>query len=180
MKVYEEDRVFDIVSRKEVKVGRFNIVKDIIAINGARYPYSFEKVDDAVCILPIIEGHVVLIRQYRHSIGKWIWELPAGGLSGDEPMVAAARELREETGYTASYWRELGCYYVSPGTSSDKTFFYVAFCEKNIGQKCENTEFIEVHRVAFEKFEQMISEKSIEYSGAVFAWALYKKQIWEG
>lgn len=176
MKAREEDKVYNVVSREKVQIGRFTIVKDIISIDGEEYPYSFEKVDDAVCILPIINGCVILIRQYRHSISKWIWELPAGGLSGDEPLIAAKRELCEETGYTASIWKELGCFYVSPGTSSDRTFFYAAICDENIGQQCESTEFIEVHKVSFQDFEDMINEQKISFSGTVLAWELYKKK----
>lgn len=61
-------------------------------------------------------GELVLVRQYRHAIGRALWELPAGTAEPDEdPMEGAARELREETGYRAGRLRALGSLYTTPG-----------------------------------------------------------------
>lgn len=64
---------------------------------------------DAVWIVPITAaGEVVLIHNYRHTLGEWCWELPAGGIrDGQSPLEAAQRELREETGGVATDWRFL-------------------------------------------------------------------------
>jgi len=54
------------------------------------------------------QNRVCLLRQYRHSIGKWIWELPAGVIeSGEQPIATAKRELREEAGLEADEWQPL-------------------------------------------------------------------------
>lgn len=55
------------------------------------------------------DGNILLVRQYRFGIGKYLYELPGGLIdAGEEPLVAARRELVEETGYTASSWKKLG------------------------------------------------------------------------
>ena len=54
------------------------------------------------------QNRVCLLRQYRHSIGKWIWELPASVIeSGEQPIATAKRELREEAGLEADEWQPL-------------------------------------------------------------------------
>lgn len=73
------------------------------------------------------EGRVVLVRQWRHATGGALWEIPAGTREPDEdPAVTARRELREETGYSARGWRELGHGAVSPGYSNEVVWFFAA------------------------------------------------------
>lgn len=73
------------------------------------------------------DGRVVLVRQWRHAVRRALWELPAGTRdAGEQPSQTATRELTEETGYSASSWRELGHGPVSPGYSSEELWFYAA------------------------------------------------------
>jgi len=74
------------------------------------------------------EHHVVLIRQYRHAAGGYLWELPAGVLeSADEPPQAcAARELREEVGLHARELRHLGTIFTTPGFSDERIHLFLA------------------------------------------------------
>jgi 8-oxo-dGTP pyrophosphatase MutT (NUDIX family) len=70
---------------------------------------------------------VVLVRQWRHAVGRALWELPAGTReTGEDPAATAQRELTEETGYAAAEWRELGHGPVSPGYSSEEIWFFAA------------------------------------------------------
>jgi len=82
----------------------------------------------AVVIVAVdAEGHILLVRQYRHPIARPLLELPAGTLDGDEePEVCAARELQEETGFRPGRLRRLGRFLVSPGYSTEYIHAYLA------------------------------------------------------
>ncbi len=78
------------------------------------------------------DGRVLMVRQWRHAIGRSLLELPAGTLerhadgSVEDHAGAAARELEEETGYRAASWRYLGAFYTAPGFTSELMHLYVA------------------------------------------------------
>ncbi len=73
------------------------------------------------------EGQVYMVRQYRHAVGRYLLELPAGGLeAGEEPLVGAQRELREEVGLTAARWSALGSFFSSPGFASELLHVFLA------------------------------------------------------
>jgi ADP-ribose pyrophosphatase len=73
------------------------------------------------------EPHVLLVRQYRHAAQQYLWELCAGRIDeGENALVAAKRELREETGYTAKRWRRVLHFYVSPGFVAETMSIYLA------------------------------------------------------
>ncbi|ODS53558.1 MAG: hypothetical protein ABS36_13040 [Acidobacteria bacterium SCN 69-37] len=68
---------------------------------------------------------VVLIRQYRYVIDKWIWELPAGSLEeGETPTRGARRECAEEIGWSPKTLVRLGVYYPTPGFCDEKLTFF--------------------------------------------------------
>ncbi len=68
---------------------------------------------------------VILIRQYRYVIGRWIWELPAGSLEpGESPARGARRECEEEVGWRPRTLVRLGVYYPTPGFCDEKLTFY--------------------------------------------------------
>jgi ADP-ribose pyrophosphatase len=83
----------------------------------------------AVAVVAIDEaGQVLLIRQYRHPVGRLLWEIPAGlrDVAGEAPLTTAKRELLEEAGYQASDWRVLVDYFSSPGISTERLRIYLA------------------------------------------------------
>lgn len=83
----------------------------------------------AVAVLALDDdGQVLLIRQYRHPVGRLLWEIPAGlrDVTGEPPWVTARRELLEEAGYRARDWRVLADYYSSPGFSTERLRIFLA------------------------------------------------------
>jgi ADP-ribose pyrophosphatase len=73
------------------------------------------------------DGTVVLVRQYRHAVKRYLLELPAGGLEpGEEPLTTAQRELREEVGLEAACWTALGYYFSSPGFANEMLHVFLA------------------------------------------------------
>jgi ADP-ribose diphosphatase len=82
----------------------------------------------AVVIVAIdVSGQVLLVKQYRHAVGRDLLELPAGTLEKNEtPEAAAPRELREETGYSARRWDLLTRLFSSPGILTEEMHVYLA------------------------------------------------------
>ncbi len=86
-----------------------NVIRDIVRHGGSVVILA---IDDAKKKDPL----VVLERQYRHAAGQFLYEVPAGKIDPNEDrLVAAKRELSEETGYRARKWTKLARYYASPG-----------------------------------------------------------------
>lgn len=84
---------------------------------------------DAVAVLALDDAdRVLLLSQYRHPVGKVLWELPAGLLDvpGESGLEAAARELGEEADLRADRWSQLAEFYATPGSSSQLITVYLA------------------------------------------------------
>ncbi|MGE0043358.1 MAG: NUDIX hydrolase [Vicinamibacterales bacterium] len=80
----------------------------------------------SVVLLPVpAPGRVILIRQYRYALDRWIWELPAGSLEpGEDPDRAAARECEEEIGLVPGRVERLGGFYPTPGFCDERMTYY--------------------------------------------------------
>jgi ADP-ribose pyrophosphatase len=100
----------------------------------------------AVTILPLLDPQtVVMIRNYRFSVGAELLELPAGTLEPPEPPVdCASRELEEETGYRAAHFERLCEFYTTPGFTNERMHVFVATGLTRVEQRLEATEQIRV------------------------------------
>lgn len=80
----------------------------------------------SVVLLPMVSTtDIILIRQYRYTIDRWIWELPAGSLKpGENPDEAAARECEEEVGLFPERVERLRSFYPTPGFCNEEFIFY--------------------------------------------------------
>jgi ADP-ribose pyrophosphatase len=80
----------------------------------------------SVVILPVSEpGHIVLIRQYRHAVNQWLWEVPAGSVDpGESPEDAARRECHEEIGKVPATVVRLGALFPTPGYCDEEMVFF--------------------------------------------------------
>ena len=117
----------------------------------------------AVCVVPVTDdGRVVVERQYRYHIDQVITEIPAGKLdSPDEDRLSAAqRELREETGFTADRWTDMGLYYPAAAYSDEKITMYLAQGLHKGEQHLDECEFLNVQTVPIaELVEDILSNR---------------------
>ena len=117
--------VWKINSSIKEQVDRFEVMIEKVTLpNGEEKDFSYLDFAKGVCILPITKDkEIICLKQYRHAIKSWQWELPAGMIdtesATDAPIETAKRELEEETGNKAEYWLDLGSFYPSPGSTSE-------------------------------------------------------------
>ena len=105
---------------------------DFIAPNGEQITREITRHPGAVCVVPIVESEVIMIRQFRPAIGGHLLEIPAGkrDVEGEPPDVTAHRELQEEVGLSTNNLVELAQFYNSPGFCDEYSYCYVALdCE---------------------------------------------------
>lgn len=114
--------------------------------NGRRTSREVVEHPGAVAILPVLDnGDIVLVRQYRHAVGRELLELPAGTCEpGEPPELTAARELQEETGYHAAAWELLTRFFVSPGWCNEELIVYRAHGLRAVEQALEEDETLAV------------------------------------
>ncbi|GIP20183.1 MULTISPECIES: NUDIX hydrolase [Paenibacillus] len=129
----------------------------------------------AVAVLAVRNGRLLLVDQFRQSIGRGELEIPAGKLEkGEDPLEAAKRELQEETGYSAGKTSLLHSFYTSPGFADELIHLYLAEDLKKGKASPDEDEFLEVHEITLQEAKKYISEGWI--SDAKTIMAVY---IWE-
>jgi ADP-ribose pyrophosphatase len=115
----------------------------------------------ASAVVPLLdngnEPKVVLIRQYRYAADGYIYEVPAGRLAtGEAPELCAARELKEETGYSAEVFRKLTTIYTTPGFTDEKIHIFVAERLTPGKSAHEADEFLELYPVGLSEAVEMV------------------------
>jgi len=91
-------------------------------------------------VIPFDGTKLYLVNQYRHPIGRRLWELPQGIGDGEDPEAMAHQELREETGLRAGRMTSLGLVYPAPGMSMQMGHLYLAEDLQQAEQELEDTE----------------------------------------
>src|SRR5687767_175141 len=118
----------ELLARTTVHKGRiFQIEIDVVKLpTGHTVDMEIVRHPGSVVLMPIPQpGSIILIRQYRYTIDRWIWELPAGSLKPDEnPAEAAARECEEEIGLYPRRVERLRSFYPTPGFCDEEMIFY--------------------------------------------------------
>ena len=160
-----QTRVFDVQREKVIEPGGLEATRDIIVHPGS------------VVVLPVLpDGRIVLIRQYRHSVEQYLWELVAGRRDGDESFVAGARrELQEETGYTAGKMKLLLDLFPSPGFLRENMAIFLATGLKKGEASPEPDERITQQVVTLREAERWIRSGKIRDAKTVAGILYYAK-----
>jgi ADP-ribose pyrophosphatase len=117
----------------------------------------------SVVVLPVFpDGRVLLVRQYRHAAGDFLWELVAGHIErGERPGSAARRELQEETGYRARRWQRLAEFFPTPGFLTEKMVLYRASGLRAGRARPEGDEQIEARAFPRAELARLVRRKQL-------------------
>ena len=146
-----QGKVFSVRRHAVVEPGGVRATRDVV-----HHPGS-------AVILPLLpDRRIVLIRQYRLSVGRRIWELPAGTIDpGETAVQTARRELAEETGYTSKSWRKLLEFYPTPGIAREKMTLFLARDVRPGPAHMESDERIVTRAFSLPETLTMIGKKQI-------------------
>lgn len=135
----------------------------------------------AVAVAISDNGDVLLVRQFRYPIKAFLYELPAGKLNaGEDPLVCAARELEEETGYAAARWEKLTAIYTTPGFCTEQLHIFLA---SNLQRSSrgpaleEGEEHLTVVSIPFMKAIEMIESGEIVDGKTICGLLLAERQL---
>ena len=128
---------------------------------------------DVAMVLPITsKKEIIFVRQYRHAVGEFFLELPAGSFdpTKESAEVAAIRELTEETGYIPQEFRKIGILYDKPSKDTNQIHLFLAENVSKVGeQQLDITEEIEVVSIPVESVLDKIIQGEISVAGTVAA-----------
>jgi ADP-ribose pyrophosphatase len=130
----------------------------------------------AVTVIPQdVDGQVVLIRNFRVSVERWLVEFCAGKLeAGELPLRCAARELEEETGRRAGRLQPLGGFLTTPGFSDEWMHVFAASDLQSVPRRLQPGERIEVLSASPAEVDAWIADGTIQDGKSIAAWTLWK------
>ena len=167
-------------NRSTIHQGKvFELVRENITLeNGTTTDVEFIEHPGAAAIIPFLDDRrILLLKQYRHALKTYIWEIPAGTLDPQEKIIdCAKRELIEETGYSADGWQKLGEITPVPGYSDERIHIYLATQLQPAEQHLDADEVIQVQEVEFNKALEMIGNGIIQDAKSIAA--LFLASAW--
>ena len=152
----------------------------ILRSNGTEGVYGVVEKHPAAIILPLDNGRVWLVEQFRYTIEQRALELPQGGweMEIEHPEELARGELREETGLDAAQMTLLGALWIAYGFTRQKQYVFLATGLTQLEKDPDAEEHdLTLHSVTVEEFERMMLDDTIRDGCTLSAWGLYL--IWK-
>lgn len=157
----------------------FRVDQDLFELEGKPRQWDLVVHPGGAAVLPIDkERNLILIEQWRRAIGKISIEIPAGCIDPHEsPLVTAARELREETGFEAKILIPLGGAFVSPGMSNEFVHLFLAKDLHPNPLTSDDTPFIDLRRLSLNEALQMIDAGVLVDAKTIIAILKYARSL---
>jgi ADP-ribose pyrophosphatase len=156
------------------RYGTFDVLRHAL-VDAAGRPvrdvFTFQ-CPDWVSVVPVTDaGEIVLVRQYRHGIDAETLEIPGGVIDPDErPEAAAARELREETGYEASALTALGFTHPNPPLQGNRHHMFLATAARSVGSpRFDHDEYCEVVVASPEAVRRFMADGTMTHALVLLA-----------
>jgi len=143
----------------------FSLLRENITLeNGVTVDLDIIRHPGASAMVPVSgDGNVLMLRQYRHALGDFIWEIPAGTMDpGEAPLECAKRELEEETGFSAKTWKKIGEITPVPGYSDERIHVFVAADLRPAHQDLDRDEVLSLHEMPFQGALDMIFKGELQ------------------
>ena len=152
--------------------------------------YNYSRRSYVVIAAKDADGRYLVVRQFRHGIGKVTTEFPAGGIEtkgeteygepAEEPLEAAKRELLEETGCVSDKWRHLVTVPADATMADNYAYVFMAEdCRRVSGQSLDSTEFLDVGHLSGGDIRELVDSGRFEQAIHIMAW-LMAERIKEG
>lgn len=172
---------FELLRSEILLKGRaFLIRRDYVKTpDGRETKFDIIEHGGSVIIVPVDQaGNVLFVRQYRHATGMDLLELPAGTLEeGEDPVICAAREIREETGFAADKIEKIGDFYLAPGYSTEFMHVYLAQELRYDPLEADADEFLSVETIPFAGAIQMAERGEMPDAKSLAALFLVKSHL---
>jgi ADP-ribose pyrophosphatase len=155
------------------------LVREVLDARGRRVVRETVRHPGSVVVVPVLDAdHVLLIRQYRRAVERYLLELPAGTLApGEDPRRCAPRELREETGWSARRWHRLGTFFPAPGFLDERMTIYLATDLRPGVAAPEPDEVIEPVRLSWRAAEAKIRSGAICDAKTIIGLLLARRRL---
>ena len=174
-KTLKSEKIFDGVLLHLVR-------EEVLLSNGKTSVREMIRHPGAVAMIPFTsDGKMVMVRQFRKPLDRTVVEIPAGKLetSDAEPLLAAIRELEEETDYRAEHWSELTVFYPTPAYLDEKITIYLAegLTKVENSLPMDEDEFIEILELTYDEAKALQESGEICDSKTIYAMLYWEMRL---